>query len=296
HFSGVFDKISGFKTRSVLCVPMISGGKVTGVIEVLNKVDGVFDENDCYLLQSIATSVTIALENARLYRETVAMAENERSIRNMFQKFVPKEVVDKIILGTMDGKPLVDEYKNMTLLNIDIRGFSKFSKNLGPQKTVAFLNYFFSTMGEIVFKHHGIVDKYLGDGLLAIFGAPVSSAADADNAIAAALDMQHSLAGINEHFEGSFNMLLSTGISIHTGEVVVGNIGFDKKIDYTVIGDPVNFVFKLQTMCKKWPNSILITEKTRDAAKIPVNVEEAGTFEVDATMGKLKIFRLLGQG
>lgn len=274
---------------------MISQGKVTGVIELRNKVEGIFDENDIHLLQSIATSVTIAMENARLYRETVAMAENERSIRNMFQKFVPKEVVDKIILGTTEEKPLIDEFKTLTLLNIDIRGFSKFSKYLGPQKTVALVNYFFSTMGEIVFKQHGIVDKYLGDGLLAIFGAPVSSPTDADNAIAAALDMQQAMTSINEYVYKQFNTTLSMGISIHTGEIVVGNIGFDKKMDYTVIGEPVNFVFKLQAMCKSWPDSILISEKTRHAARSHLNVEEVGTFEVDRTMGELKIFKLLGQ-
>jgi adenylate cyclase len=295
HFSHAFDKISEFRTKSVLCVPMISQGKVTGVIEVRNKVEGIFDENDIHLLQSIATSVTIAMENARLYRETVAMAENERSIRNVFQKFVPKEVVDKIILGTTGEKALIDEFKTLTLLNIDIRGFSKFSKNLGPQKTVALLNYFFSNMGEIVFKHRGIVDKYLGDGLLAIFGAPVSSPFDADNAIAAALDMQQTMGNVNEYLHKRFNTTLSMGISIHTGEVVVGNIGFDKKMDYTVIGDPVNFVFKLQAMCKSWPNSILISEKTRHAAQSHLNVEEVETFEVDHTMGELKIFKLLGQ-
>jgi adenylate cyclase len=293
HFSHVFDKITGFRTKSVLCVPMISQGKVTGVIEVRNKVEGIFDENDIHLLQSIATSVTIAMENARLYRETVAMAGNERSIRNMFQKFVPKEVVDKILLGKTGEKPLLDELKTLTLLNIDIRGFSKFSKNLGPQKTVALVNYFFSTMGEIVFKHHGIVDKYLGDGLLAIFGAPVSGPSDADNAIAAALDMQQAMESVDEHLRKHFHTTLAMGISIHTGEVVVGNIGFDKKMDYTVIGDPVNFVFKLQAMCKSWPNSILISEKTRHAAQDQINAEEVGIFAVDRTLGEMKVFKLL---
>ena len=295
HFSPEFDNITGFKTNSVLCVPMISQGKVIGVIEVLNKVGDVFDKNDTHVLQSIATSVNIAMENARLYRETVAMAENERSIRNIFQKFVPKEVVDKIILGTTGEQPLIDEFKTLTLLNIDIRGFSKFSKNLGPQKTVALVNYFFSTMGEIVFKHHGIVDKYLGDGLLAIFGAPVSSPLDADNAISAALEMQQAMESVDEYLRKRFNTTLSMGISIHTGEVVIGNIGFEKKMDYTVIGDPVNFVFKLQAMCKSWPNSILISEKTRHAAQSHLNAEEVGTFEVDRTMGEMKIFKLLGQ-
>jgi len=295
HFSPEFDNITGFKTNSVLCVPMISQGKVIGVIEVLNKVGGVFDKNDTHVLQSIATSVNIAMENARLYRETVAMAENERSIRNIFQKFVPKEIVDKILLGTDREGPLIEEFKTLTLLNIDIRGFSKFSKNLGPQKTLAIVNYFFSTMGEIVFKHQGIVDKYLGDGFLAIFGAPVSSPSDADNAVTAALEMQKAMGSVNDYLLKRYNTTFSIGISMHTGEVVIGNIGFDKKMDYTVIGDPVNFVFKLQAMCKSWPNSILISEKTRQAAQSQLTVEEVGTFDVDMSTGQLAIYKLLGQ-
>ncbi|MBN1662531.1 MAG: GAF domain-containing protein [Deltaproteobacteria bacterium] len=295
HYSPAFDRITGFKTTSVLCVPMISQGKVTGAIEVRNKIDGLFNENDIHLLQSIATSLTIAMENARLYRETVTMAENERGIRNVFQKFVPKEIVDKIILGSTGEKPLIDEFKTLTLLNIDIRGFSKFSKNLGPQKTLAIVNHFFAAMGEIIFKHHGIVDKYLGDGLLALFGAPMSSPSDADNAITAAIEMRQAMDSVNEYVRTEFDTTLSMGISIHTGEVVVGNIGFEKKMDYTVIGDPVNILFKLQAICKSWPNSILISEKTRHAAQSRLHVEEMGPFEEDPAIGDLKIFKLMGR-
>ncbi len=288
------DAHTGFHTRSALCVPMISQGRVIGVIEVLNKMDGAFDDSDVHLLQSIVTSVTIAMENARLYRETLSMAETERGIRNLFQKFVPKEVVDKILLRSDTDRPVVDEFRTLTLLNIDIRNFSPLAKKLGPQKTVAMLNEFFARMGEIVFKNGGIVDKYLGDGFLALFGAPVSSARDADNAANAALEMQQAMPAVNEHFQRQFGTTLRMGISIHTGEVVVGNIGFEKKMDYSVIGDAVNFVFKLQALCKSWPDNILISEKTCYAAQSPLKVEEIGAFEIEPTAGSLKIYRLLG--
>jgi adenylate cyclase len=295
HFSSEFDRLTGFETKSVLCAPLISQGKVIGVIEVLNKIDGAFNNDDEHLLQSIATSVSIAMENARLYKETLAMAENERSIRNVFQKFVPKEIVDRIVLGSASVKPLVDEFKTLTLLNIDIRGYSALSKKIGPQKIVALLNYFFSSMGEIVFKHHGIVDKYLGDGFLAVFGAPVSTPLDVGNAVVSALEMQQAMGSINEHYVKQYGASLTMGISIHTGEMVVGNIGFDKKMDYTVIGDSVNFVFRLQALCKSWPDGILISEKTYHASQIPLEVEEIGVYETDPGMGKLKIYRVIGQ-
>ncbi|MBW2544362.1 MAG: GAF domain-containing protein, partial [Deltaproteobacteria bacterium] len=197
HKSSLFypdmDKITNFHTKAVLCVPMISQGKVVGVIEVLNKMDGDFDSGDKQLLQSIASSVSVAIENANLYNETLSMAESERQLRHIFQKFVPKEVVERIIHGAETEQLVVEEFRMLTLINIDIRGFSLLARKVGPQKTVLMLNHFFSIMGGIVFKHHGIVDKYLGDGFLAVFGAPVSDTQDADNAIAAAVEMKESI-------------------------------------------------------------------------------------------------------
>ena len=291
HFDPVIDEITGFRTRSVLCVPMISQGKVIGVIEVLNKQEGDFSAGDKDILQSIATSVSIAMENARLYEKTVSMAEQERGIRGMFQKFVPKEIIDKIIHGSAVNKEFVDELKTITLLNIDIRGFSELARKIGPQKSVALLNYFFSVMGGIVFKHSGIVDKYLGDGFLALFGAPVSTAMDAENAVSAALEMQESIPAINEDYaQELLDAPVNIGVSIYTGEVVVGNIGFDMKMDYTVIGDSVNNVFKLQKFTKPLPDSIVIAESTCRAAQTPLEIRE-----LDHTLNGMKIYELLGR-
>ncbi len=295
HFFPIIDDVSGFKTRSALCVPMISQGKVIGVIEVMNKIDGDFDLDDKDLLQSIATSVCIALENARLYKETVSMAEHERDIRHMFQKFVPKEILDKILHDSETGKPVVEELKTLTLLNIDIRGFSHLAKEIGTQKTVAMLNSFFSVMGGVVFKHQGIVDKYLGDGFLAFFGAPVSSTMDADNAVAAALEMKRSLSTVNNYLGKTFDATVEMGISVHTGEVVVGNIGFEKKMDYTVIGDSVNTVFRLQNITKSFPNGILISENTLRAARSSLEVGEIKVSnDILKEFSGMKVYELLG--
>jgi class 3 adenylate cyclase len=224
------------------------------------------------------------------------MAEQERDIRHMFQKFVPKEVLDKIIYDSENGKPVVEELKTLTLLNIDIRGFSKLSRKIGSQKTVSLLNSFFSVMGAIVFKHHGIVDKYLGDGFLALFGAPVSSTEDADNAIAAGFEMKKSLDAVNRFLERKFGATVRMGISIHTGEVVVGNIGFEQKMDYTVIGDPVNTVFRLQNLTKSFPNGIIISENTLQAARTRPDVGEIKiSSDLDKELGGRKVFELLAQ-
>lgn len=295
QFSPEYDRLTGFQTRSVLCVPLISQGQVIGVIEVINKRGGDFHDNDMRLMQSIATSVSIALENARLYQKTLMMAENERGIRNMFQKFVPKEIVDKITHDTNGEKPVIDELKTLTLMNIDLRGFSLLARELGPHKTVAVLNHFFGIMGGIVFKHRGIVDKYLGDGFLALFGAPVSDGYDADHAIAAALEMKTAVGSINDHFSGEIIKPLAIGISIHTGEAVVGNIGFEKKMDYTVIGDAVNVVFSLQDLTKTIPNGIVVSEKTlRALSKTRPTVRETGPCDAGQGLEELKTYELMG--
>jgi adenylate cyclase len=266
HFFPVIDGVSGFTTRSALCVPMISQGRVIGVIEVLNKINGEFSIDDKDLLQAIATSVCIALENARLYKETVSMAEHERDVRQMFQKFVPKEVLDRIIHGSVNGKPIIEEIRTITLLNIDIRGFSQTAMKIGPQKTVSLLN----------------------------FGAPVSSTRDADNAVAAAFEMKHSLPAVNKYLKEKLGASVTMGISIHTGEVVVGNIGFEKKMDYTVIGDSVNTVFRLQNQTKSIPNGILISEHTLRAVRTRLGVAE---FEMSGNtskeVGDMKVYELL---
>ncbi len=291
HFYGKIDDATGFKTRSVLCVPMISQGRVIGVIEVLNRRQGDFSDKDKDLLQSIATSVSIALENARLYKETVAMAANERGIRNMFQKFVPKEIVNKIIGGAGSEQTLVEEFKTITLLNLDIRGFTDLTRKIGPHKSVAMLNHFFSVMGGIVFMNNGIVDKYLGDGFLALFGAPVSTARDADNAVTAALAMPKAIAALNdEYFREMLGADITIGVSIYTGDVVLGNIGFEMKMDYTVIGDPVNKVFELQEYTRAVPNSIIVDETTTLTTMSQLKLRE-----LDTKLGESRIFELLGR-
>ncbi len=299
-FFSAIDNVSGFVTRSALCVPMISQGKVIGVIEVLNKTNGNFMADDQQLLQAIASSVSIAIENSRLYKETRLKAEQEQSIRQIFQKFVPKEIVNRIVHGAGHEQHLMEELKTVTILNIDLRNFSRLANAIGPQKTVSVLNHFFSVMGEIIFFHKGIVDKYLGDGFLALFGAPLATVSDADNAVCAAFEMKKALVGINaelkKKIDAKMDIELSMGISIHTGEVVVGNIGFDKKMDYTVIGDAVNSVFGIQELTKAIPNSILLSEKTMKAMCNSVTVNEVIVPENAPKVGNIRVFELLSLG
>ena len=142
--------------------------------------------------------------------------------------------------------------------------------------------------------------KYVQPGdrvphLLALFGAPVSDGRDADHAIAAALEMKAAIGSINDYFSGEIVKPLAIGISIHTGEAVVGNIGFEKKMDYTVIGDAVNVVFSLQDLTRIIPNGIVVSEKTlRALSKARPKVREMGSCDAGQGLEELKTYELMG--
>jgi len=284
----------GITVRSLLCVPLISRRKVIGAIELINKQTGDFDAGDEDLLASIASAVGSAMENARLYGETRHLVEHEQELRRLFQKYVPLEVVDGVIHRDELGKSQIEELKRLTLLNVEMAGFSKIVEKIGTGKSVSLLNSFFSRMGNIVLKHHGTVDKYVGDGFLAFFGAPISGTLDADHAVAAALEMKETIAEINDKNLEQFGVSVEMGITIHTGEVIVGNIGFDRKMDYTAVGDPVNYLLRLQSISRSFHNSVLMTEDTLAAARSLLNVREINVKEIDSSLGEVNIYELLG--
>jgi len=281
NFDSDIDEKTGFRTRNLLCVPMITNGRVIGVIELLNKEGEPFDDDDLQKVKAVAASTAIALENSRLYSESEHIAKKERFIRTVFQKYVPGEVVTDILERGESDQMTVGEKKIVTVFNVDIRGYTKMSRQASTEDVVHILNYFFKRMGNIVVKHKGVLDKYLGDGLLAIFGAPVASANPALDAVRAAQEMIGVIEEISILAMERCGVPIRIGVSINTGEAIVGNIGFDKKMEYTVIGDVVNDTFRLQDLTKKKFNSILIGEETYLQVKSVVRAGPWGLKKLD---------------
>ena len=258
-------------------------------------VERIFRNSELWLLQSLASSTAAAFENSSLYAESLRMAEKERFVRNMFQKYVPEEVANEILnLGERDLIKL-GEKKRLTLLNADIRGYSAMSKRVRAEDMVEVLNHFFMVMGTAVLRHKGVVDKYLGDGLLAIFGAPVASPNPALDAVLAAMDMIEGLKTVSAFAEDRHGMPLKIGISINTGEAIVGNIGFEKKMDYTVIGDVVNDTFRLQDLTRERHNSILISETTYLEVKSIIETRSLGTRALGSKENEMAVYEVTGQ-
>lgn len=284
HFLSIVDQKTGFETRSLLCVPLISGGRVIGVVELLNKIGRPFSQDDMQAVKAVAASTAIALENTRLYSESTYIAKKEKFIRTIFQKYVPEEIVSKILESGETDQMEVSEKRVVTIFNVDIRGYTRMSKQASTEDVVYILNHFFRKMGNIIIKRKGLLDKYLGDGMLAIFGAPASTNNPALDAVNAAVDMVKAIESLSMLSLDRCGIPLKIGISINTGEAIVGNIGFSKKMEYTVIGDVVNETFRLQDLTRDRANLILIGEATYNHVKSSVRTRPYGIKRLDTSL------------
>jgi adenylate cyclase len=180
-------------------------------------------------------------------------------LRTTFGKYMTEAVVEHLLAGKV---ALGGESLTVTILFSDIRSFTSISEKMDAQALVGLLNEYFTEMVSIVMQHDGVVDKYIGDAIMAVFGAPVSRADDAKNAVRAAVRMRHALAHLNERLAVRGLAPLATGIGLHTGEVVAGNIGSERRMEYTVIGDAVNLASRLESATKELGVSVVISEVT----------------------------------
>lgn len=187
-----------------------------------------------------------------------------RLLKTAFGSYVSPEVVDQIIKNSSQMK-LGGEKKQLTVLFSDIRGFTTYSEGLDPQQIVAVLNLYLSLMSDIIFKHKGTIDKFIGDAIMAIFGAPVPQVDHADRACLVALGMIQELEVYNRTNIEEGREPLHIGVGINTGDMTVGNIGSQKRFDYTVVGDSVNLGSRLEGLTKYFGVEIIVSEATRNA-------------------------------
>ena len=184
----------------------------------------------------------------------------ERRLRSTMARYMTKEVADKLL---EDGEEaLGGSVQRSTVLFSDIRAFTNFSERNGAQETVSMLNDYFGIMVDLIMSHQGILDKYIGDAIMAVYGAPFSTPQDADNALRTAIEMHLALDRFNAEREQAGKEPISIGIGLNTDEVVSGNIGSAKRMDYTVIGDGVNLAARLESATKTYGTRLLISEFT----------------------------------
>ncbi len=190
--------------------------------------------------------------------KAVLAQKRETKIRNIFQKYVPKDVIEGIFQNP--EQMLVGESRILSILFSDIRDFTTISEKMMPDDLVTSLNRYFTVMVDIVMSHGGIVDKYIGDAIMAFFGAPVKHADDALQSVLAGIEMSEALEGFNKAQAAAGKPTFNIGVGINYGVVTVGNIGTEKKMDYTVIGDMVNLASRLEGQTKMYHQPIIISE------------------------------------
>lgn len=273
--------------RSVMCAPLLGRMGVLGVIYVdCQEQAKIFSEDDLDLLNAVASEASIAVDNAishkRLVREELARAK--------YRRFMPPHVVDEI-LASPDSLNLGGKNSCVTILFSDVRSFTSMSETLPPESVLQILNKYFADMTPIVWEYQGLLDKYIGDGLMALFGAPTECVGSAGNAVLAAIAMQHQMSEVNEDLKQSNLPEINIGIGINTGTVTVGYMGSEERTDYTAIGDEVNLAARLEKQALG--NQIIISRSTLNAVGDQFPVRPSGSIMVKGKKSAIEIYEVL---
>jgi adenylate cyclase len=209
--------------------------------------------------------IVLLFTSATLVHYFFAFSE-KRYLKLAFQHYVPPAVVDGLVAGA-DKLRLGGEKRELTVLFSDIRGFTSLSEAMDPEALVALMNEYFTAMTEKVFEHGGSLDKYIGDAIMAIYGAPLAAPRHPFLACRTALDMMDVLDRLQEEWKPRGLPPLGIGVGINSGPMIVGNMGSHDRFNYTVVGDAVNLASRIESLNKTYGTSVLISEYTYDVVK-----------------------------
>lgn len=283
------------ETLRAIPVIVVSGNKDTSrIIKCIEAgaEDYLFKPFNPVLLQA---RISAGVERKRWhdkeqqYRQE--LERNERFIRSVFGRYLSEEIVSTL-LENPDGLDLGGSQRKVTVLMADIRGFTTIAEQLQPHRVVRLLNNYLGTMSDIIMDHSGTVDEFIGDAILAIFGAPISHDNDSELAIRCALLMQAAMDDINARNRAQHLPEIEMGISINTGLVVAGNIGSEKRAKYGVVGHTVNQTARIEEHCEA--GSILISEATLSDCKTVLSIGNSQTIQAKGLLQEIKIFKLNG--
>jgi adenylate cyclase len=242
-----------------------SGNETIGTIHIGHLNNNYFTEQILSNIACFIKETGIILHNAMLFKQVMTM---EREMRNAFSKFVPPEIINDLITRKTNSALLAGEKRSVSILFSDLRSFTTLSEENPPEAVVSFLNRYFEMMGDIIQENGGYVDKFFGDGILAVFGAPKSWPNNTDRAVQAAIAMSRALPMLDT---GSIKLPpegLDIGLGIHSGDAIVGTIGSLDKSDYTVIGDTVNLASRLEGLTKIYRTRIIFSKSAFDDIKV----------------------------
>jgi len=271
----------------------VTGTRIAGkMVRSLTKIIDAFkrlEQNEYVHVLPVETHDELELLTSGFNQMVDGLIERDR-LRTTFGKYMTESVVAHLLSGKV---ALGGETIQVTILFSDIRSFTTISETMDAQTLVGLLNEYFTEMVSIIMKHGGVVDKYIGDAIMAVFGAPVPTPDDPANAVRAAIDMRAALTRLNKRLVARGVQPLRTGIGIHTGEVVAGNIGSEERMEYTVIGDPVNVASRLESCTKDVGVDILISETTYEHTKDFVTARPVEQLSVKGRAEPVKAYELI---
>lgn len=271
----------------------------TSIIILINLLLGIgyiilaitlFDKGSLIPLFHLEAAWLLSSASLYIYRYTVT--ERERSdMKNVFSNYVSKEVLDHIMLDPSQVK-LGGQEKQVTVFFSDIRGFTTISEKLSPTELVRVLNKYFTVMTGLVLENGGVVDKYIGDAIMAFWGAPLDDEDRADKAVQTSIAMLKALDVLNEELKAAGDPEINIGIGLFSGPAVVGNVGSDQRFDYTAMGDTVNAASRLESSNKQYETKILISQSTVDLLKNKYPLKFVDSATVKGRAEPIKIYTL----
>jgi adenylate cyclase len=222
----------------------------------------------------------------------VVEGREKRRVKHLFSRYVPRDVYEQLLKDPARAR-LGGQRRHMTVLFSDIRGFTSVSERGQPEAIVAQLNEYFSRMVPIVLAHRGTLDKFVGDMLMALFGAPLDDDAHAEHALRASVAMVRELGKLNSEWTAAGRPTLDIGIGINTGDMVAGNLGSETIMSYTVIGDHVNLAARLESLNKDFDSRIIISDATRRQLRGEYDIRPLGSVTVKGKTQSVEIFEVL---
>ncbi|MEY4581407.1 MAG: hypothetical protein RL701_6110 [Pseudomonadota bacterium] len=275
--------------RSSMAVPLIYSDELLGVLVLDSQVAAnAFTEKDLQLTQVLANQAAVAIQNS-LYARKI---EKEALTRERFQRLLSPAIAELVVSGEVAVEK-GGQARDATVFFSDIRGFTAMSETRSAQQIVDMLNEYFEQMVEIIFKHEGTLDKFVGDEIMALFGAPVAHPDDAYRAVKVAVEQIAALEEWNRVRVVEGEPEIHIGIGINTGNVVAGYLGSSKALEYTVIGDVVNTASRLCSIAG--PGEIVISRSTYDVVKDHFEAHELSATHVRGRVQAMQMYKVIGE-
>lgn len=285
RFSGAHSIILG-NIRSTMSVPLLHEDEILGVIHLDSKIArGAFTDKDLEILSGFARQAAVLIEHQRLLKKM----EDEIVVREKLHRLLSPQLVEEVVSGRLELKK-GGETRQATVMFADIRNFTSFSERTTPQAMVKLLNEYFELMVDVIFKFEGTLDKFIGDEIMAVWGAPIGHPDDTQRAVRCAIEMQSTLHAFNLH--RAPGETLEIGIGLNSGELIAGYMGSTKSMNYTVMGDTVNTASRICSAAG--PGELVIGQNTFAQVKNLVEAIQLPPTQLKGKVDHVELYRVTG--